>query len=117
MNMLYAIGEMLIDFTAQEPGVLEITSTFRKNAGGAPANVAVCAAKQGKNASVITKLGKDPFGNFLVSTLAQDNVNTQYVFRTEEAKTALAFVARDENGERPFSFYRYPSAGMLLNEE
>ena len=100
MNMLYAIGEMLIDFTAQEPGVLEITSTFRKNAGGAPANVAVCAAKQGKNASVITKLGKDPFGNFLVSTLAQGNVNTQYVFRTEEAKTALAFVARDENGER-----------------
>ena len=117
MNMLYAIGEMLIDFTAQEPGVLEITSTFRKNAGGAPANVAVCAAKQGKNASVITKLGKDPFGNFLVSTLAQDNVNTQYVFRTEEAKTALAFVARDENGERTFSFYRNPSADILLNEE
>ena len=117
MNTLYAIGEMLIDFTAQEPGVLELANTFRKNAGGAPANVAVCAARLGCPASVITKLGKDPFGNFLANTLASKNVGTQYVFRTGKANTALAFVARDERGERSFSFYRNPSADMLLEEE
>lgn len=117
MNTLYAIGEMLIDFTAQEPGVLELANTFRKNAGGAPANVAVCAARLGCPASVITKLGKDPFGNFLANTLASENVGTQYVFRTGKANTALAFVARDERGERSFSFYRNPSADMLLEEE
>ena len=117
MNTLYAIGEMLIDFTAQEPGVLELASTFRKNAGGAPANVAVCAARLGCPASVITKLGKDPFGNFLANTLASENVGTQYVFRTGKANTALAFVARDERGERSFSFYHNPSADMLLEEE
>lgn len=117
MNTLYAIGEMLIDFTAQETGVLEIAETFHKNAGGAPANVAVCVAKLGKNASVITKLGKDPFGNFLVNTLAKDNVGTQYVFRTGKANTALAFVSRDDKGERSFSFFRNPSADMLLDEE
>ncbi len=117
MNTLYAIGEMLIDFTARETGVLEIAENFHKNAGGAPANVAVCVAKLGKRASIITKLGKDPFGNFLVNTLAQDNVGTQYVFRTGKANTALAFVSRDEKGERSFSFYRNPSADMLLEEE
>lgn len=116
MNTLYAIGEMLIDFTAQEAGVLELADTFRKNAGGAPANVAVCVARLGKPASVITKLGKDPFGNFLANTLAKENVGTQYVFRTGEANTGLAFVARDERGERSFSFYRNPSADMLLDE-
>lgn len=116
MNTLYAIGEMLIDFTAQETGVLETVSSFHKNAGGAPANVAVCVAKLGKNACVVTKLGKDPFGNFLVNTLAQENVGTQYVFRTDKANTALAFVSRDESGERSFSFYRNPSADMLLEE-
>ncbi len=117
MNTLYAIGEMLIDFTAQETGALEEAVTFRKNAGGAPANVAVCVAKFGKRACVVTKLGKDPFGNFLVDTLKRENVCTDYVFRTEAANTALAFVSRDERGERSFSFYRNPSADMLLTEE
>ncbi len=117
MNTLYAIGEMLIDFTAQEPGALETAVTFRKNAGGAPANVAVCVAKLGKRASVVTKLGKDAFGNFLVETLKREKVNTDFVFRTDSANTALAFVARDAKGERSFSFYRNPSADMLLDEE
>ncbi len=116
MNTLYAIGEMLIDFTAQETGALEQAVTFRKNAGGAPANVAVCVAKLGKPACVVTKLGRDAFGNFLVDTLRHENVGTDYVFRTEEANTALAFVSRDERGERSFSFYRNPSADMLLSE-
>lgn len=116
MNTLYAIGEMLIDFTAQEAGVLETATTFRKNAGGAPANVAVCVAKLGKRACVITKLGNDAFGNFLAETLMRENVGTDFVFRTDAANTALAFVARDERGERSFSFYRNPSADMLLSE-
>ncbi len=115
MNTLYAIGEMLIDFTAQEAGVLETATTFRKNAGGAPANVAVCVAKLGKRAAVVTKLGNDAFGNFLAETLMRENVGTDFVFRTDAANTALAFVARDEKGERSFSFYRNPSADMLLD--
>lgn len=116
MKTLYAIGEMLIDFTAQETGRLENAVLFRKNAGGAPANVAVCVSKLGGNANVITKLGKDAFGNFLRETLQRDGVGTDFVFTTDEANTALAFVSRDEKGERNFSFYRNPSADMLLNE-
>ena len=37
--------------------------------------------------------------------------------RTQEANTALAFVALEENGNREFSFYRKPSADMLLGAE
>lgn len=117
MKTLYAIGEMLIDFTAQETGKLEHAVTFRKNAGGAPANVAVCVSKLGGCANVITKLGKDAFGIFLEDTLRKEGVGCDYVFTTDEANTALAFVSRDEKGERNFSFYRNPSADMLLNEE
>ncbi|MCM1219721.1 MAG: carbohydrate kinase [Lachnospiraceae bacterium] len=116
MKTLYAIGEMLIDFTAQETGLLSSGFTFRKNAGGAPANVAVCVAKLGGKANVITKLGKDGFGAFLEDTLRKEGVGTDYVFTTDEANTALAFVSRDANGERDFTFYRNPSADMLLNK-
>lgn len=116
MNTLYAIGEMLIDFTAQETGAVGAAVNFRKNAGGAPANVAVCVAKLGKPSNVITKLGNDPFGDFLVGTLRREKVGADFVFRTDRANTALAFVSRDEKGERSFSFYRNPSADMLLEE-
>lgn len=115
MRKLYAMGEMLIDFTAQneEGGDARF---FEKNAGGAPANVAVCAARLGCRSAVVTKLGRDAFGKFLRETLAREGVDDAFVFETDEANTALAFVFLDGNGERDFLFYRNPSADMLLSE-
>lgn len=111
MNKLYCIGEAIVDFTPKGEGV------FCRNAGGAPANVAVCASKLGAPAALITKLGRDMFGDFLESTLSENGVETQYIFRTSEANTALAFVSLSADGERSFTFYRNPSADMLLKEE
>lgn len=117
MKKLYTIGEMLIDFTANKIGSLKEVKEFVKNPGGAPANVAVCTAKLGGNAAVITKLGKDAFGDFLIDILKENRVDTSFVFQTNEANTALAFVALDEKGEREFMFYRKPSADLFLNED
>lgn len=117
MKKLYTIGEMLIDFTANKIGSLKEVKEFVKNPGGAPANVAVCTAKLGGNAAVITKVGKDAFGDFLIDTLKENCVDTSFVFQTKEANTALAFVALDETGEREFTFYRKPSADLFLNED
>lgn len=66
---------------------------------------------------MITKLGEDSFGRFLTETLEKEGVNTDLVFKTDEANTALAFVSLDENGEREFSFYRKPSADLFLSPE
>ena len=112
MGKVYAIGEMLIDFTPYgEEGV------FKRNAGGAPANVAVCVARLGGKSAVVTKLGKDLFGDYLVGVLQRENVDASYVYRTDCANTALAFVTLGEGGERSFSFYRNPSADLFLQEE
>jgi sugar/nucleoside kinase (ribokinase family) len=60
------IGEVLIDLISQEPGKsLTDTMSFRKFAGGAPANVAVGMAKLGLNVAFAGKVGRDPFGKFL----------------------------------------------------
>lgn len=115
MKKIYAIGETLIDFIAEERCDSDDAKTFYKNAGGAPANVAVCVAKLGGNACVVTKLGNDMFGRFLKNTLEKHGVDVTHVRFTNEANTALAFVSLDEKGERSFSFYRNPSADMLLN--
>lgn len=117
MNRLYAIGEVLIDFIPLQKGcALKDVSSFERAPGGAPANVAAAAAKYGAPASILTKLGSDAFGDFLLEELQKAGVDTKHVKRTDEANTGLAFVSLKDNGERDFSFYRKPSADLLLSE-
>lgn len=113
----FSIGEALIDMIPNKNGVLlkEVTS-FTRTAGGAPANVCACVAKQGLNAHFIGKLGADAFGDFLIDQMIKAGVGTEHVFRTSKANTALAFVSLKADGDRDFSFYRNPGADMLLDK-
>ncbi|MCF2855970.1 carbohydrate kinase [Pseudoalteromonas sp. SMS1] len=106
-------GEALIDFLSdgKQP------ESFTKFAGGAPANVAVAIAKQGVDSTFCGMLGNDMFGHFINEELQQHKVNTQFVKFTSQAKTALAFVSLDDEGERSFSFYRPPAADLLFRAE
>lgn len=118
MGKLYAIGEVLIDFVPLQKGLpLKDVVSFEKAPGGAPANVAATVAKYGGKSSMITKVGEDPFGDFLIEKLESAGVEIDKIQRTNEAKTGIAFVSLKEDGERDFSFYRHPSADLLLQEE
>lgn len=118
MTKLISIGEVLIDFIPQQKGVaLKDVISFERAPGGAPANVAAAVAKYGHQSTMITKLGMDAFGDFLVDELRISGVETDKILRTTEANTGLAFVSLKEDGERDFSFYRKPSADLLLTED
>lgn len=118
MKSLYAIGEVLIDFIPLQKGkMLKEVVEFERAPGGAPANVAATVAILGGKSSMISKLGNDAFGDFLIETLQQAGVKTDKILKTNEAKTALVFVSLREDGERDFSFYRSPSADLLMKEE
>ncbi|MDK1287976.1 carbohydrate kinase family protein [Pseudoalteromonas umbrosa] len=106
-------GEALIDFLS-DGGTPE---SFTKYAGGAPANVSVAVAKQGIDSIFCGMLGDDMFGHFLKDELSNQQVNTDFVKFTSQAKTALAFVSLDSDGDRSFSFYRPPAADLLFREE
>ncbi len=110
---ILCIGEMLIDFTP----VTGMVNMYTANPGGAPANVAVSAARNGVNAGFLGKLGNDDFGRLLVETLKADNVEILVPELTDMATTTLAFVTLDANGDRSFTFARKPGADMLLNSE
>ncbi len=110
MTDIYSIGEMLIDFI---PGS-EPDSYIRK-AGGAPANVAIAAAKNGLEASMCCKAGDDEFGRFLMKTLSEYHVTPAGGPLCKEAITTMAFVTLSQDGERVFTFARKPGADMLLS--
>ena len=85
-----------------------------RNAGGAPANVAIAAARNGLEAGMCCKVGDDDFGRFLVDTLKKEHVKVISDNLCEEAITTMAFVSLAENGERTFTFARKPGADMFL---
>lgn len=66
---------------------------------------------------MLTKLGIDGFGDAILEEVKPLGVDVSRVGRTNQANTALAFVSLKEDGERDFSFYRNPSADMLLSED
>lgn len=110
----YAIGEALIDFIPTERDqLLKNVDGFMPQVGGAPCNVAAAVQKLAGNSQLITQLGQDAFGDRIVDALEELHVGTQWITRTSEANTALAFVSLTASGERDFSFYRKPSADML----
>ncbi len=118
MKRLLAIGEALIDFIPEETGKeLKNVSGFQPAVGGAPANVCGAYVKLGGEAAMITQLGDDPFGDKIVEEFKNCGINCDYVKRTKQANTSLAFVALKSDGNREFSFYRKPGADMLLKAE
>ncbi|MEO0560742.1 MAG: PfkB family carbohydrate kinase [Chloroflexota bacterium] len=112
------MGELLIDFVANESGVtVGEASGFEKKPGGAPANVAVAVARLGMSAGFMGQVGTDPFGDYLIGVLQDENVDTSALTQTSEARTMLAFVSLAAEGERSFMFYRHPSADMLMTAD
>lgn len=110
-----AIGEALIDFIpAQRDCALKEVESFTRVCGGAPTNVAAVVAKLQGNARLLTQVGNDAFGDYIVDTIQACGVKTDGVCRTDAANTALAFVSLKADGNRDFSFYRKPSADLLL---
>ena len=118
MKKVIAIGEALIDFIPHEKGrALNDVENFLRVPGGAPLNVAAAVAKLGGKSQMLTKLGQDGFGDAILNEVKPLGVDVSRISRTNEANTALAFVSLREDGERDFSFYRNPSADMLLSAE
>ncbi|WP_047983540.1 carbohydrate kinase family protein [Ornithinibacillus californiensis] len=115
MNDVTALGEILIDFTPigkNEQG----NPVFEANPGGAPGNVLVALSNLGMRTNFIGCIGRDSFGDILLSTLKSKNVQTEGIVYSE-VNTTLAFVHIDDHGERSFSFYRNPGADMMLAKE
>jgi Sugar kinases, ribokinase family len=111
---ILCFGEALIDLHANTRDDRGFAASFVPFAGGAPANVAVAAARLGGKARFAGMLASDRFGDFLLDSLQHAGVGTDDIARTEAANTALAFVTLDASGERSFMFYREHTADLLF---
>jgi len=113
---ILSIGEILIDLIATD-GVtsLENAEQFIARAGGAPANVAVAAARQGLPSAFCGVCGSDPFGRKLRKLLRENGVDDASLRSADREATSLAFAWKDERGDGKFQLLRL--ADRLLDIE
>lgn len=90
-----AIGETVVDLISQEEtDSLLDAYTFRKHAGGAPANLATNVSRLGGRSAVISKIGAGPFGQFLKAELDRAGVITDHLILTPEHNSSVIFISR-----------------------
>ncbi len=111
---LLVFGEALVDFLPGERGRLAQVHTFHKCPGGAPANLAIVAARLGVPVRLMGAVGADPFGDYLRAALTGEGVDTSTLITKDDAKTGIGFIALDAHGERDFMFFREKSADLSL---
>ena len=104
-------------FPAELGRSLEEVSAFRPKPGGAPANVAVAAARLGARSAFIGKVGDDAFGHHLAQVLRREDVEIGGMCYDPEARTGLAFLAMPDENSYDILFYRNPGADMRLRAD
>lgn len=116
--MAVCVGEGLVVFVPDAPGPLERARVFSRSLAGAELNAAIALASAGIGASVITRVGVDGFGTFLVEELARHGVDTSAIERDQDAQTGLyvkEVTANDGALTSRMHYYRQGSAGSKLS--
>ncbi|GBF77574.1 fructokinase [Paenibacillus sp. 598K] len=115
-NDVLAVGEMLVDFIAEEYEE-EATreSAYRPYFGGAPANLAMNAQKLGARAKVAAAVGRDRLGDYLIGRLEAAAMSTELVERVRKA-TSMVLLTKSQNSPVPI-FYRSADHRLSLTPQ
>ena len=108
------MGRVGVDIYPQQIGVgLEDVTSFAKFLGGSPTNVAVAASRLGRRTAVITRTGRDPFGNYIHKALKGFGVDDRFVSAVDGLPTPVTFCEMFPPDNFPLYFYRQPKAPDL----
>lgn len=103
MNQILVVGSLNTDLVVRaprfpQPGETISGEDLRVIPGGKGANQAVAAARLGANVSMLGRVGKDNFGDFLLENLKQNKVDSSLVQR-DDSSTGTAIIIVDSNGQ------------------
>jgi 5-dehydro-2-deoxygluconokinase len=113
---LITLGRCGMDLFSQNIGAPFVAiQGFDAHIGGSPTNIAVAASRLGLRTALLTAVGADLVGDFVLAHLAAEGVATSYIPRKPGAKTGLAVVGMEPPDRFPLVFYRDNPADIWLN--
>ena len=95
-------GSFVVDLMARiphlpVPGETVKGPMFKMGPGGKGFNQGAAAHKAGADVTMVTKIGKDSFGDIALHTMDELGMTKEHVFISEEDKTGIALILVDEN--------------------
>ena len=87
---------------------------LRISLGGSAANFTVGVSRLGLNAGIMARIGKDQYGEYILSEFKRENIDTNRLIPIDE-KTGMAFIAVEPEGER--SIYTFMGANSKFKLE
>jgi 5-dehydro-2-deoxygluconokinase len=112
------IGRCSVDLYGQQIGSrFEDIQSFAKSVGGSPANMAIGTARLGLKSALITRVGDEQMGRFVLEQMRREGVALDGIRTDAKRLTALVLLAVEDEGVSPHIFYRTDCADMALSEE
>jgi 5-dehydro-2-deoxygluconokinase len=110
-----AMGRSSIDLYSNDVGApfTDITS-FAAYVGGCPTNVSVGTRRLGLSAAILTAVGPDPVGDFILKFLEQEGVETGFVPRKPGKRTSAVLLGIEPPDRFPLVYYRDNNADIEL---
>lgn len=111
---LVALGECMVEFNSQGP--LKQAELFYRSFGGDTLNCLVAACRLGSRAGFISRVGDDPFKDFLLRSWREEGLDISQV-RVMPGFNGVYFISLHPDGNRDFTYYRQGSAASQLSQK
>jgi 5-dehydro-2-deoxygluconokinase len=112
------MGRSCIDLYAHQIGVpiTEVTS-FDAYVGGCPTNISVGTRRLGLRSALLTAVGDDQVGDFVLGFLGREGVETRFIPRKPGRRTSAVILTIMPPDRFPLTFYREGCADRELTPE
>ena len=87
---------------------------FRRYIGGSPTNISVGGKRLGLKTALLTAIGDDPVGDFILHFLNNEGVETRFIPRKPEHRTSAVVLGIEPPDRFPLVYYRDNCADINL---
>jgi 5-dehydro-2-deoxygluconokinase len=112
------MGRSSIDLYAHQIGVpITAVTSFDAYVGGCPTNIAVGVRRLGLRSALLTAVGDDQVGDFVLSFLEREDVDISATPRKRGRRTSAVVLTIEPPDRFPLTFYREGCADRELSTE
>ena len=112
---LIAMGRSSIDLYSNDIGApFEEITSFAAYVGGCPTNISVGTRRLGLRSALVTAVGEDQVGNFILHFLRREGVETRFIPRKPGKRSSAVLLGIEPPDRFPLTYYRDNCADIAL---
>ncbi|GCE45365.1 5-dehydro-2-deoxygluconokinase [Thermosporothrix hazakensis] len=112
---ILTIGRSSIDLYSNDVGAAFVDiQSFAAYVGGCPTNISVGTRRLGLSTALLTAVGNDPVGDFILHFLQKEEVETRYIPRKAGRRSSAVVLGIEPPERFPLTYYRDNCADAAL---